>query len=329
MPRTICLLFVIFSYVFAEDNPIAWMIWRGPGQQTIKTVIMVSIFITAFIVLYSFFHRLMRKKQSQQYYFARFLKTASHFSLTDSEIQRVKNLLRYSEIEEPEMILRYVPVFESSIDKEVKEILKSNPTQQQLQKENDILYSIRKKVGFHRLPEEQPLISTRNIVPGQCGSLFGRDHSRPLLQRVVVVDVNEFTFTIEAVLEKDMKVRFSAGDSLKFAFTRKNDGMYGILLQVLSVRGKGEITVGHTMDLRRNQLREHVRIEVALPLQARLIRSEQTEKADCRVGEVVSAKMVDVSGGGVCFLCEKRFFPGDMLSLKYIFDKQRQMNQWR
>lgn len=377
MGRSLFFITTMTGSAWAVDNPYSWMIWQGPGEAVIMRIIISIVVVGLAFLVYLLIRHTQGKKKAKHFYYTQFLKTAQHFELSAPEIQKLKQVLRHTEIEEPEMILRYVQLYETCIDKEIKYLLKSNVSLQQQHKENEVLYGIRKKLGFHRLPEEQPLMSSRNIALGQAGSLYGRDHTKPLFQRAVVTDSNEFTFSLEVALDRETPFTIAAKDTVKYVFTRKNDGMYGMLLTVVSVPVKGECIVNHTMDMRRNQLRQHVRVEVALPMQLRLLRSNQPEKSGLKTGELVPAKMLDISGGGMCLLCERRCLPGDAIGVsfdlpngkfsgiaarvlrvneqegktaryfkhhvqfvqletrkrelivKFVFEKQRQLNQWR
>jgi c-di-GMP-binding flagellar brake protein YcgR len=68
--------------------------------------------------------------------------------------------------------------------------------------------------------------------------------------------------------------------------------------------------------LKRNQLRQYVRIEASLPVKFRIIRSESNENKDF-CDRMSQAKMSDISGGGLSFLFEKPLTPGDILSVNF------------
>jgi c-di-GMP-binding flagellar brake protein YcgR len=306
-----------------------------------------------------------------------FEKTTERLGLTAREVDKVKDLLKHETLTEPQIILQSVSVYERCVNKEIQQLLKRGITTDQKISENDLLYALRKKAGFHHLALEHPLVSTRNIAVGQAGALYGRNLKKPLIQRVVVIDNNEFSFSLQYDVDKEDIVHIAFGDEIKFAFSRQSDSVYGASLSVIHADGSGIVEVSHSLNLKRNQLRQYVRIEVTLPLKLRLIHTADFEKSDIRRGELIEAKLSDISGGGLSFLGEKSFRVGDLVTVsfdlpnmkfvgisgkilrislqegklktlikhhvlfldieprrrdmivKYVFDKQRQLSQWR
>jgi c-di-GMP-binding flagellar brake protein YcgR len=152
---------------------------------------------------------------------------------------------------------------------------------------------------------------------GQIGSVFGRNNNRPLFRKVTVVDNGPFVFRIQYDVEKEDVVHIVAGNSVRFAFARQNDGLYGMEVEVAKAENTGTVDLYHTLDMRRNQLRQYVRIETGLALKFRLIKTPDPFKSEVKVGELIAAKLSDVSGGGLSFLYEKSLRLGDIVSLNF------------
>jgi c-di-GMP-binding flagellar brake protein YcgR len=199
----------------------------------------------------------------------------------------------------------------------VREILQSHPSQDDLRAKDELFSEIRRKIGFHHLPLEHPLVSTRNISIGQSGSVFGRSGGRPLFRKVMVVDNGPFVFRIQYNVEKENVVHIAAGNSVRFAFARQNDGLYGVEVRVAKAENAGYLDVYHTLDMKRNQLRQYVRIETSLTLKFRLVKTPDPLKSEVKLGELISAKLSDISGGGLSFLYEKPLRLGDIVSLNF------------
>jgi c-di-GMP-binding flagellar brake protein YcgR len=369
-------IFFISFYASAESI-LSRIGWKGPSTSVIILIILSILSTVIFLFIYSFRQLHIQKKNQRQHSETVFMENAEEIGLTSFEINKVRKLLQHEKNLDPQIIFQSISMFEKCVDEEVKMIIDKNVSSEVQNEENDLLVNIRKKIGFHRLAFEHPLISTRNISIGQVGSIFGKNHKKPLINRATVVDSNEFTFFLQYNVDKENILYVSKGDEIKYAFSRQNDSVYGIALTIAASEGSGNIEVYHTTNLLRNQLRQHVRIEINLPIKFRLMHTVDREKSDIRVHETVESKMLDISGGGLSFICERSLRAGDIISasfdlpdnkyagvmgkvlrislqegkyntyykhhvkfqdldtrkrdsiVKYVFEKQRQVNQWR
>jgi c-di-GMP-binding flagellar brake protein YcgR len=350
--------------------------WQGATLQVViifLLIILITITILAFIYLRK---RSVQLEDSREVAEKLFEQACERLGITATEKSKLRQLLRHEPSAQPQVIFQSISVFEKCVAQEIRRIQSQRPSEALEKEENDLLSNIRRKAGFLHIPLEHPLASTRNISLGQTGSVFGQNHRIPIIQKAVVVEKNEFSFTLQYDSEKEDVFQILPGAGLKFAFTRQNDGLYGVQVNVLNAKS-GEIQVAHTTDIRRNQLRQFVRIELSLPVRFRLLKTGDPEKSEIRRGEIVDAKMSDISGGGLSFLCESALKAGDLVSVsfalpntpfngipckilrvslqegktktfykhhgqfvdleqrkrdsivKYVFEKQRQLNQWR
>lgn len=372
------LLFIILIAINANAESILQKIgWRGATGSVIMILIAIFLCIALLLIFYYIVQHVTQKRARRHHSEYLFKEACDRLGFSPAEVEKIRYLLQHENLVEPQVIFQSASMYERCIDKEIKGLLGRRISEDQMARENDILSSIRKKAGFHHLALEHPLVSTRNITIGRKGSLYGRNLKKPLIQNAHVVDSNEFTFLLQYNVDKEDVCYVAPGDKIKFAFTRQNDSVYGVPLQVVSADGSGTIEVYHTLNLRRNQLRQYVRVEISLPLKFRLLTTDNVDKGEVRRGEVVDSKMSDISGGGMCFLCERTLRVGDLISLnfnlpnakfvgisskvlrislqegktktffkhhvqfkgleprrrdvivKYVFEKQRQINQWR
>jgi c-di-GMP-binding flagellar brake protein YcgR len=351
--------------------------WRGASWTAIGVILLaIGGGSVALLLVY-----LGKRRNQQRDYEAladrRFLDTAERFGLSQQQVHTARELLQFERTLEPQVILQSVSVFERCVDRAIQAMVSAKADDTERQTANDLISGIRQKAGFAQLPLEHPLASSRNVEIGQSGSLFGADHRNPLIQRATVVQSNEFYFTLQYDIEHEDAIHLAPGHEIKFTFARRNDGMYGVPVRVMRVDGRGNIDVGHTLSLRRNQLRQYVRIEASFSAKARLIRTDEPDSNQVKRGESVDAKLSDISGGGLSFLCERSFRAGDVITLsfslpnarfagvaskvlrislqegktvtyfkhhvqfvdidqrkrdqivKYVFEKQRQISQWR
>jgi hypothetical protein len=210
-------------------------------------------------------------------------------------------------------------MFEKCVDAHVASLLAQKPGEERLQEEDRRLSGIRVKAGFRHLPLEHPLVSTRNLSPGQVGAVFGEDRRNPLIHRATVTEINEFTFSLQYDVDNEDVFYFDTNVELKFAFARQSDGMYAVPLKLKRADGSGVLEAYHTLHLLRNQLRRYVRIEVNLALRFRLISTSDPEKSSIPRGSTAEGKIADISGGGMSFLCEESLRVGDRISASFAF----------
>lgn len=303
--------------VFSQESLLDKLGWNTPRFiLNISILFMVLMVLAALVVFY--IHRFVKKRlKDKEQSVNLFLENKERCKLTDAEAEYVTSLLRHQNVPDPHVIFQSLELFEKCLDSEVREILRSRPSKEELKAKDALISEIRRKIGFHHLPLEHPLVSTRNISMGQVGSVFGKNSNRPLFRKVTVVDNGPFVFRIQYDVEKEDVVHIGAGHILRFAFARQNDGLYGVQVDVARAENAGTIDVYHTLDMRRNQLRQFVRIETALTLKFRLVKTPDPLKSEVKLGELIAAKLSDISGGGLSFLYEKSLRLGDIVSLNF------------
>jgi len=246
-----------------------------------------------------------------------FLENAVRLGLTTEERSKLSDLLSHQKVLEPHTIFQSLPLFEQAIDAEVDRMLGEGVPAGVDGPEERLLTGIRKRLGFSHLPLEHPLVSTRNIAVGQAGSVFTKEDNKPLFHKATVVANNSFFFTIQYDPEKEEPHRLGPGDVIRFAFARQNDGLYGAQVKVKGAEEAGSIDLLHTTDLRRNQLRQYLRVETNLTLRFRLLSTKDPEKSEIQRGHLITSKMADISGGGLSFLYEQSLRLGDLVALSF------------
>jgi c-di-GMP-binding flagellar brake protein YcgR len=246
-----------------------------------------------------------------------FSENAERCKLNDVEKKFIKVLTSGHNVAEPHVIFQSLPLFEQCLDAYVRLFLESRPDPKRLEERDAMLTDLRNKLGFHHLPLEHPLASTRNISTGQAGSLFSKDGGRALFRRVIVVGNTPFYLTLRYNVEKEEVRHLVEKQIVRFAFARQNDGLYGFQSSIATADGAGTLDLFHTVQLKRNQLRQYVRIETSLPLRFRLIQTPDPDKSDIKRDEVCIAKLCDVSGGGLSFIYERSLRLGDIVSLNF------------
>jgi c-di-GMP-binding flagellar brake protein YcgR len=350
--------------------------WRQASGPVIIAILIVILAVLIVLMAYYYVRRYKERLEKNIVAGEKFDETCERMGISETEKNKLRQLLGHEKLMQPQVILQSVSVFEKCVDAEIKRILSHGPAPDMLKNENALITSLRRKAGFQFLPQDHPLASSRNIALGQVGAVFGASHQNPIIGHVSVAEKDEFTFTLQYNSDKEEVIHVAPGNSLKFAFTRQNDGLYGVQVVVESVE-TGSLKFYHTIDIRRNQLRQYMRVDINLPMKFRLLKTVEPEKSQVTGGEVAEAHIADISGGGLSFLCDRSLRPGDLLSatfslpvgsfsgllckvlrislqegktrtlyrhhtqfvnletrkrdmvVRYVFEKQRQVSQWR
>jgi c-di-GMP-binding flagellar brake protein YcgR len=296
--------------------------WKGA---TAQIIFIVLIFLATFILLMvALYFRSQLKIKNEQATVSQklFDDHAIKSDLYPLEVKRLRSLLTHEMIPHPHTIFQSAALFERCIDAEVRLMLLTHNSLESLDDDEMILSSIRKKLGFSYLPLEHPLLSTRNLEIGQSVSIFKTTGKQPLIHHAIVVSNKETYFRLQWDVDKEDGIQFFSGQEIKLAFARQGDGVYGIEVELFRTAPPSTIDCLHTLKFKRNQLRQFVRIEVNLPLRVRLIPKEKPAGEEL-FPKHVEGKLSDLSGGGLSFLYEKPFVPGDQVSMQFTLTTGR------
>jgi hypothetical protein len=293
------------------------MNWEGMGGPVIIAV--MSGFLGAVIIFLAYYYyKRMREGHDEAVVLEnRFHEAAERSGLTGAQSKRMRELVRHDPGVQPHVIFQSIVVFEQCVNREISEIIKRTSNPEVWKSEDEQVAGLRKKCGYSHLPIEHPLVSTRNMIIGQRGQVFGSNFKIPIIQKAAVKQSSEFTFELHYDAAREDVPRLAPNEEIKFVFSRQNDGLYGIQLTVKRADGDGIIEVYHTVNMRRNQLRQYVRVDVNLPMKLRLIRTADPASSQIALGATIDTRMADISGGGVSFLGDQSLRPGDIVSVSF------------
>lgn len=314
LPR-ICLALLLGAVSLQAESLIEQIGWQGAPTRIIFSVSLVLIsLIIMMIVLYTRMRMKMQKDQSEVSN-ELFAELSGKAELYPSEVKKLQQLLTHEVIPFPHTIFQSAALFERCVDAEMRLLLLGTNDPESLSDDEKLIASIRKKLGYSYLPLEHPLLSTRNIEIGQVISVFTLTGSSPLIQRAIIVSNKETGFRIEYDDDKEGPFQILAGQEIRIAFARQGDGVYGIQVEI-SNAGDNTIDCLHTLQFRRNQMRQYVRIEVNLPIRLRPVPAASSSATET-FPQHFDAKLCDISGGGLSFLYEKPFVPGDAILMQF------------
>jgi c-di-GMP-binding flagellar brake protein YcgR len=350
--------------------------WRGADS---RIIIGVSLaFLTGISILLVFYFRMRQRTHKDMCELSDtiFKEYVEKSELTPDEVSRLKQLAKHSNLNDLNIIFQSISIFEICIEKEIELLKLKNLSSRDLAEECNQLTNIRKKLGYNYLPFEHPIASTRNIEIGQKVALRSGTNKYQSLRALVIMNPEQcLRVQVEHGQQED--ILFHSGQQVTIAFARQGDGLYAIDTKVISFdRDSLIVELSHTREMKRNQLRQFVRIEINLPVKVRILQAVG-EDDKVLVGKQFEAKMADISGGGISFFLNKPLVPGQLISMnfqlstaafngqtgkilkvslidvqsttmyrhhvtfldidtpsrekiiKFVFEKQRQLNQWR
>ncbi len=316
----VVLSFPVTLYAQNLNTIISRIGWKGPGLPVI--IFIVALFVAA--IGFLTFHYLKNvqhlKRRRIENAVNSFRESVDSMGLNSAEIDKARELAEEVNLSYPHRVFESFSLFENGVHSNVENLLSKDISGSLLKEENAIISGVRRKAGFSVLPQEQPLVTTRNIEVGQKGAVFGRDNREPLIESVKVADKNEFFFSLKYEPEDEESHVFSEGDLLRFVFSRTNDGFYSVPFTIQRNNGEGLLTARHTKELKRTQLRAFVRMEMSKDMKIRLIRTSDPEKSEVKIGDSRSVRMLDISGGGLSFIDTLSLKAGDVVSLSFGFE---------
>lgn len=189
----------------------------------------------------------------------------------------------------------------SSFEECVSRLLKKNPSPELA----EVLYRVRKKLGFELVPGFLPLYSTKDLDLYQPVSiLMGGKEYRALLWKREKEGLSFMLFD-------KTPVEITPGSTLEFQILREDDGRYRFSQTVREVseeHGNVVITVPCTERLRRVDLRESPRWKASIDA-----------KCEFTGGKVLDGLITDISTRGlrVCFHGVFDVLPGACLRVRF------------
>jgi c-di-GMP-binding flagellar brake protein YcgR len=316
LKRQLLFLLGLTGLVFADNF---FQILSFPKPSTFQVLLVLGgvVLIVVFVVLYEAGRRSRERRDRKRSAQTAFNLKASDLGLTDKEKSEVQQMAGGAgHYQEMNSILASVDVFEQYVEQEVRRLM-ATPDPYQKTEGEDILTGLRKKLGYNYLESEHPLISTRNISVGQPLTLLSRQSKAPIIHQVRVVSNKELFFRVQYDAQNETQISLQRGDRVLAVFARYGDAMYQIELTVAAFDRPGWIDFYHTLHLGRRQLRKDVRLDVNFPIKFRLMDSKDPVEKERLGADLLSAKIADISGGGLSFINDSPLKPEDVLSLNF------------
>jgi c-di-GMP-binding flagellar brake protein YcgR len=302
--------------VFADVNVLEGLGWNTPRFAVNMAILSIVGGVIVLSVILALRRSIRNKFESVRSMSKLFSENCIRCDLTEQETALLQAMVRRQDLPRPPDIFQSVKLFEQCVDEEVRYLVGKGQVSDE-KTIQELFSELRMKMGFTHLPPEHPLASSRNISIGQTGSLFTEHNNHPLYRKISVMNNTAFFLTLKFNVEKEEPHHELEGQPVRFVFARRNDGLYEVPSVVVKTDDAGVVELRHTIDLKRNQLRKHVRIETNLPLRFKLLKTSDAEKSEVKAGEFAEASFSDISGGGLSFIYEHSLRLGDIISLEF------------
>lgn len=221
--------------------------------------------------------------------------------------------------DQPLAILSSLAAFERGVEDRVPTTATSPASSELL----SLLQSLRRKLGFERLPSSWALRHTRQIPP-ETRLMVGFKRDDEARFCTCVVEENHASgIRVAPLLRTDQEAltQVKSGERLYVRFWRMRDTEYKFRTQLLagSPEVRDTLLLAHSDDLERVQQRDFFRLRVNLPIalydlpdpDLAEISQEELRLPDEAV-KILDATLVNVSAGG-CAIRSEQELPGDAL----------------
>ena len=271
--------------------------------EIIFLLILAVLLLIVAAVLFEVFRSSKIKQELQDLAMAKFDFNAEKLNLRLSSAAILKKIAQKSGLEDPSSILKFSYVFESSLEKYYEsEKIESIS--------NDILVQIsalRKILGFSPLPRGISITSTRQFSSGDECIMQIKEHNHVTSQVMIcqIFNSEERYWTVTRPPEISVK----PGMWVHMSLTRDGDAEYTFTTQILRCSNE-ELVLAHTNKINRVQQRNWLRVNVDIPVKATLLDAS-------RMGDILSGKIIDLSGGGLGVMLPARLSSNSMILLNF------------
>ncbi len=266
-------------------------------------VILIFVLIGFFLVFWEKFEEFLSKRYLKKLFY----RNGESYGLTKRELDL---LWSYSQKlnKDPFLILEYKAPFEKVIQAYVED----NPDYSE-----NLIRTMRKKLGFDRMPSFMPLISTKDIDLFQTGNLIYENRIFP----VALYDKDE-RYMYWYLIDKKPPFPFSQGDTVKIKFTREDDAVYiidGKVEDIYQEDGKYIVKIPHTFKFLQIQRRRDFRLKIKIPMELTTYTKDGKQ-----VKIKVETTDISIDGVGFCIPVlkakELKMDVGTVIFVKLIFE---------
>jgi len=327
-------MLLIYSLAFASgDDAVSRFRWVGHSEAVIFSVITITkIAFLAIIITYIMQERI-KAREIREFANFQFNKRAKETKLNLAEQTLLKSITWAVAPKMLADVFDSLVIFEAAVDIEIKKLIeKFGDDNPRTQNTADMIYRIRRKLGFDKVIVERALESTRNIEYGQVISLFcptpAADNANGTDKgKTHVLNSNEMYFDADFSELENSFSQEERRSGVIARFTRQQDANYSVHLAIRSINSNDNIiSFYHTTSLERHQARKYARISVDTDVQCKIIKRADESAKSPSAGEVLqNTTLNDISGGGLSFMAQQSLSIDDIALFTFTLNGQKFM----
>jgi len=255
-------------------------------------------------------------------------KSITHMhGLAEAEIDFLKRFVKYQPEENPVAIVNSPAEYDACVEHELSWLARRKASESEIDETLDLISIIRRKLALDNLPQGQFLHSTRGLLPNQEIKVKAAGMGVEKEFDSVIVAVTEKEITITAPRLKEDVYHLDPGAGVGVSLVRRNDAIYNFESRVLRtfVGRTPLVTISHTNDLERIQLRRYYRVEVEAPVAFALLERHEISRDAVSRDEAIAAAILgarttgrgtlkNISGGGALLESRSVLSVGDFLN---------------
>ncbi len=259
------------------------MISVAISPQIAFSVLFIGTLSLVLIVLVEISRNNRRREVGKMFASDKFEAKVSAAHLSQSEVELLERIVRQSSFSNKDSILNSPILFEEAVN----DVYKLNHGAENVSPADcENIRSLRQKLGHLDFAQKYSYVSTRQFLSGMDVALslpVQKDVRQIVHRKIQMIDERCWNVNLEdARLENDI-----VGDKISVRFTIPGEAVYSAQVRVLGVDGSGHLTLSHSTDIRKEQLRRWLRLSVNFPVRVR-----NGERS-------LDGFLVDLSAGGI------------------------------
>ena len=295
-------------YRFAKSIENAFS--KNLSTEIIFILIATIITLIIMVVLYEIRRSGKARREIVNLAWIKFDYRAEHLKLGTNSIDLLKEIIRESDLQDPNSIMKSPSIFEKSLEKFYEKRNKSISDEKYAS-----IRDLRQSLGFLPLSKDMAYTSTRQFAGGEKCLVQIPDSGRATNKGMCsILDTEEKHWSIA----RPEGPRVLIGTWARITLNRTGDAEYVFRVQVLS-DSDNELILSHTNKLNRAQQRNWVRIDVSIPV-------EVIQMVSNHVNDIFAGKIIDMSGGGLGMILPVKLVNGSKLKLNFDIPGQGPVN---